>query len=187
MSLPNHATTILSVWDMVKNRLSYISDDTEQTLGNELTWEAMHNMEVCFRIDKDLEDGGTSSIGNEAAYSVPQRSLLADLVAIGMLTRKLLSNASTSSGSDGSTSTFIKKAGAGSAEVEFEQVDGRKLAGGSVFSLTPVQLLKSLRQSAIAKGVKLGCELIFLDDGGLEVSCFSCNDLPTPFIVKTCK
>lgn len=171
----------ISIWQMITSRLPFldVSDSAYETSVSPLILEKMYEFETCFNVDKD--DPDPTHIGDEQYYSVPQKALLADVLSVFILERQLLSNMDLGS-TDTEVDTYVSKAGAGSASVEFDQVDLRKVETNSV---DVSRLISSLKKSAISKGIKLGCELVFLEEGGLEVSCVSCDTPFLGFVVKT--
>lgn len=163
----NHNNDI-SIYQMVQNRLPFFtaSDDNE-TLASHHTMEIMHTLNVC--LDKAADE-----VGQEGNYSVAEQSLIADLVSVSLIQNI----GSTALSDDSSAGTFVSKAGAGSAQVEFEQIDQRK---GST-NLGYTDLMGRLMKSAINKGLKLGC-IVSYTDGVLDV-CGICPT-PAPFRVYT--
>ena len=176
----DHTTNDLSIYKMVRNRLPFVTDNAANTgIISNFTLEMMHKLEVCLNKDKDSPD--PSHIGQEEYYTVQEQSLIADIVTVYLIYRNAVVRieGDTDNSVSAIDTTFVKKAGAGSAQVEFGQLDTAK-----AFNVNLSHVAETYKSSAIAAGLKLGCTLIFLDNGGLEVSCISCEkDLP-PFIVN---
>jgi hypothetical protein len=124
-------------------------------------------------------------VGNEEFYNVVMRTILADLVAVQILILVGLGVDFTSTvegtlvQSKGLT-TFVKKAKAGSAEVEYEQFDLKKDTASSLMSST--SLLDFYKFQAIRKAHSLGCIIDINTDGALAVSLYLDNTVLVPFI-----
>lgn len=156
----------LSIWEMVQNRLPFLdgTSTNNETLVSDYTLEMMHEIEPCLKIE---EGGGT--IGVEADYSISQRGLIADLVTCYiLLAYSLAQTGGTSSTSSLGTGTavdgdsaFLKKAKAGSVEVEFAQFDLTKNAG---LQTNTDSLLTMYKKSAVRRAGQLGCTLDLCDD-----------------------
>ena len=167
----NH-TQNLSVWEMVQNRLPFLdgTSTNNETIVSDFTLELMHELEPCLKIE---EAGGT--IGDEADYSIAQKSLLADLVSCYILLAYALSqtggtSASSNIGTGTSTdpdAKVLKKAKAGSVEVEFAQFDLTKNAG---LQTNTAQQLDRFKKSAMRRARALGCILDVCEDCSLAVS-----------------
>lgn len=187
MPAPDHSSIEIYIWKMLVNRLPFleVTNTAAEAIASEFILELMHEMETCLQVDADLPEGDPSRVGNEANYTVAQRSFLADILAVQLLSNKVLEGIAGTNGAAVPVETYIKKAGAGSAQVEFDQVDQKKSTNSMVMS--PDKLMSMYKKNAIRKGIKIGCELVFLDDGGLEVSCVSCDTPFMPFIVVTDK
>lgn len=80
---------------------------------------------------------------------------------------------------------FFKKGKAGSAEVEFEQRKSGGVNAGASLSMSSVQLLDNLKNSAYRKGHNLTVPIVFdiCGDCLLAIDFIYLNALPTPFIV----
>lgn len=177
----DHATpgSALLIYNMVRNRLPSIADTpTNQGLLSNFTWELMNQLEVCFKV---ATDGGTitedlSRIGQEENYSAIQQSIIADLVAVLVL----LMNASSAAGgsSSSSTGTFLKKAKAGSVEVEYDQLDSGTINASTIGS---ENLLNFYKKAAINKAGQLGCVIEICDDCSFNISLAGTTDV-VPFI-----
>lgn len=128
--------TDITVYQMVLDRLPFLTDDASTTdLAGRFIYEVMWELNVCFGLEDSL-------IGIESNYSIAQRSLVADLVALHFLNKNSLDNT-------GSNSTYIKRAKAGSAEVEYGVSDTNVLDYDSMYS--------KYVSSAIRRGKTLGC------------------------------
>ncbi len=182
MSHPyDHATTgnTLLVYNMVRNRLPSIADNAgNMLLLSNFTWELMNQLEVCFQIAtaKGTIPEDLTRIGHEENYSALQQSILADLVACLILMMNLSSSAGGSSSTG--TGTFLKAAKAGSAEVEYDQIDSSKIYGSVVGKES---LLNFYKKGAINKASQLGCVIEICDDCSINVGLAATTNIQ-PFI-----
>lgn len=175
----------VSILDMVYMRLRGIITKNAETDSDisVYTLELMNELEVCLKKDKDLPEGQPTKVGHEENYTIAEQSLIADMVSISMLQNLALQASQSASEGGSTTGLFLKKAKAGSADVEYEQFDNRK---GGGFSMSIGTVIGNLKKSAIRKGTKLGCALIYTEEGGWEISCSDClKPIPTPFIVTS--
>jgi len=172
---PDHRRNDLYIQEMVYNRLPFLArTDNNNTLISTYTYEVMLELEVCFQVDADLAEGEQSNVGNEAVYSMPQKVIIADVVAVEIIIMKIAGNmGGTATGDEDGTnqSKYLKKAKAGSVETEWDQFDVKK--GGALTSSSDA-LLKMYQQSASRKSSLLGCTICWGTDG-MEVSC-GCGD-----------
>lgn len=183
MAAPDH-TQDLQITQMVYNRLPFLA----QTAGNAslismFILEVMYELEICFKVDllDPIPVPPATNIGVEEIYTIPQRVIIADVVAVQILIMKLALNmGGAASGTDDGINTgkFLKKTKAGSVEVEWEQTDTKK--GGGLFT-SAESLLKLYQQSASRKSHALGCGICW-GDNGMEISC-GCNKELHPFMV----
>ena len=187
MAAPDHSTQDLYITQMVYNRLPFLAvTATNDALISMFILEIMYELEICFKVDKDLAEGDTSNIGKEEKYSMQQRAVIADIVAVNILIMKIASNMGgvPVGDADGTnTNKFLKRTKAGSVEVEWEQFDTKK--GGGLFSSAET-LLKLYQASAARKAGLLGCGICW-DATGMTIAC-GCNKEMSPFIVvaNTC-
>jgi len=104
-----------SVNEMVKLLLPYltVTDDDAIELWKQVTFVLLQPCTL--KVTPDLE--------NEATYSLIQKALVADLVALQMLISKSIATTTGSSSEsvyNTAGATFLKKAKAGTAEAEFD-------------------------------------------------------------------
>lgn len=112
--------------------------------------EVMYLLQNCLKIaDADVE--------LEASYNFLQLSLISDIVCIKMLGTEVIQNMYKAS--NGTGGKYLKKAKAGSAEAEFDQVSKDSSLSQSVESL-----LDSFRLEAFSKASQYGCFLPILSD-----------------------
>lgn len=163
----NHNDIQLSIHQMVFNRIPFLtqSQANADIISNFIV-EVCSEIEPCLQVSWYDDDGNrietpiTARIGDESKYNVAQKSLIADLVAIYILQRIAGLNASGNTvGDDGTVTegekTFLKKAVAGSVEVEYDQFDGKKAS----MQLAASDLLDQFRKTAFRKGRGMGCIL----------------------------
>lgn len=159
----DHTSSTLAIWTMVRNRLPFVADTVgNQTLVSNFILEIMHQLELCFQIGAD----DPADIGIEANYTVLQQSIIADVVAIQML---IVAGAEAAGGNaDEATeavNTFLKKAKAGSVEVEFGPFEINKHAS---FAMSGIQLMAYLKRNAINKAAQIDCIIDICDDCSLK-------------------
>ena len=161
----------------------------ETQLLKDYVLEVMWELELCLKIEK--KDPPNNVVGMEANYTVLQHSLIADITAMYML----MWMAALSTGGNASVSTttttvapvqFLKKAKAGSAEVEFEQM---KTSGSAGFITDLPKLLDFFKKRAIGKAWQMGCKIEICDDCSMSVSCGCSDNAGLPIIVadSSCK
>lgn len=166
----------LPVIQMVYNRLTFVSEsDPNNDLLSHFAQEAFHELEPCFRAAYYiLAEGDTpptgyenasvgdevmdeSRIADEQYYSVLQKSLIADIVTIYTLMQFAHGVSSTeTTGEDETASTYIKKAKAGSVEIEY----GTSSKGGTTeeqLKITVDNYLDRFKDQASRKSARLGC------------------------------
>lgn len=180
MPLPNHNNPDLTIYEMVRNRLPFLEDTVpNQTILSTFTLEAMHQLETCFKVRFVDNTEDWLRVGDEANYSVIQKSIIADVVAVYVLGFTAAFNANPPAGS-AALGTFLKKAKAGSAEVEYDQFDVKKT---SVMYLKAEDLMSTYRKSAISKGLQIGCYFDLCDD--CTIQWLDRGIVVPPFIVIT--
>lgn len=174
MALPDHTgvAETLSIYIMVINRLPFLDDTQANTTHiSELTVEFMEELELCYKI-KEAESPN-NTIGPEDNYSVVQRSILADLVAMTII-YNLMATTTAGGTIDSYTTTtpaggkVLTKAKAGSVETGWERLDITKNA---TLGTTGEKLLNMLKSSAIRKAFGLGCIIDICDTCTIAVSC----------------
>lgn len=180
MAFPNHNTdnAELTVYKMVLNRLPYLTDNpTNESLISAFTLEAMHELEPCYRV-RFTEDGTEdwTRVGDEALYTVMQRSIIADLVAIYIIMTTMVATTGGSSGTPNLT-TYIKKAKAGSVEVEYDQF---KVKDGAMLSIDGKSLLEKLKADIMRKSRTQGCTFDICDDCTIALA--GQNNVAPPFM-----
>ncbi len=188
MAAPNHNPTgVDEYWiiDMLLIRLPFLENTPNNVImASRLTLEIMHELDVCYKIDADLVDGDTTLIGNEDNYSLPQRTVISDLVAYHILFRLLLQNMAGGLDSSGQLvpapdgSKILTEVVAGSVEAKWEQFDIKK---GGFMATTAEKLLTMFKKNAINRAYNLGCVIDICDDCSLKVACIMPD--PSLFIV----
>lgn len=175
----------LTIYEMVLNRLPFLLDtDKNKNRVSEFTLEVMAELEVCFRIDKDLPQGHLSRVGDENYYSIIQRTIIADIVAVYIIMLQMMANlagvADAGSGITANSNKFLSHAEAGSVNVTWEQFDINKASG---LVLTGEKLLMLYKKSAIRKAHSIGCLIDICDDCTLAVELLMSHTLPTPRVI----
>nr|DAQ15904.1 MAG TPA: hypothetical protein [Caudoviricetes sp.] len=175
----------LTIYEMVLNRLPFLLDtDKNKNRVSEFTLEVMAELEVCFRIDKDLPQGHLSRVGDENYYSIIQRTIIADIVAVYIIMLQMMANlagvADVGSGITANSNKFLSHAEAGSVNVSWEQFDINKASG---LVLTGEKLLMLYKKSAIRKAHSIGCLIDICDDCTLAVELMMNHTLPTPRVI----
>ena len=163
---PNHQSNNYFIWDMVLIRLPILEDTAENKLEiSRLTLEVMWELETCFQIGAEDE----RKIGKEVYYNIPQRSIIADIIAILILTQTAI----RTSGGDKQTETevapaikFLSKAVAGSVEVEYDQL---KIKDAAIIAMDTVTLIGKYQADVERKMAKMGCTYILPEDDGSSV------------------
>lgn len=163
--MPDHNQT-LDVKQMVRNRLPFLEDTpANTTLLSQFTLEAMYELDLCFRIRIDSNgDEVWARVGDEANYNVMQKSIVADLVAIYVLMVAFMETAAGNvSTNTAALQTFLKKAKAGSVEVEYDQFDLKK----GTFSIDTKTMLDKIKGDLMRKARGQGCIFDICDDCSL--------------------
>lgn len=172
----DHNNSDLSIYTMVLNRLPIIEDsESNQDLISSFILEVMHVMETCF-------NQGSEKIGIESNYSILQQSVIADLTCLQIL---MIAAIETTGGNatDGSEAltTFLKKAKAGSVEVEFGPID---LKNNATLAMSAETYFKFFKRNAINKASQLGCLIDITDEASIMF--LVDNTIRKPFIVVGC-
>lgn len=186
MPQPIHTGEDLAIYQMVLNRLPFLSDTEKNTsLVSNFTLEVMHELEPCFRVDKNVSETDPTHVGDEQYYSIPQKAVIADVVSCYILILQMLANmagvADVDSGLTATNNKFLSRTKAGSVEVEWEQFDVQK---GSGMLMSPDALLGMYRKSAMRKARALGCIIDVCDDCSTAVELMQDYDV-APFKVVT--
>lgn len=158
----------LSIYQMVLNRLPFLVDNpTNQQLITDFTLEVAWELESCFQV-RFVTDPITgivteddTRVGLDSSYTILQKSIIADLVASYILTMIVVGNTQGNGGTPPSGSTFLKRAKAGSAEVEWGQFS---VKDGAVFFIGAGALLDKYKSDAARKARGLGCIIDICDD-----------------------
>lgn len=159
---------------MILNRLP-ILDDTpgNQTLCSNFILESMEQLEPCFKIGKD----DPTLVGLEVNYSITQQSIIADLVCLNILMIAAIesSGGNATDGTEALT-TFLKKAKAGSVEVEWGPFD---LKSNATLAMSAQSYFDYFKRNAKNKAMQLGCMIDICDDCSLK---FLTQDVGLPFL-----
>lgn len=191
--MPNNNYTVdLSIYQLVLNRLLFLVDDPQnQTYIGAWIYEVMIELEVCYKIAKQVEPADFTRVGQETYYSPLQRQIIADVVAlyvlyaiaIGRAGAGLTHAADATTQAGGSTTNgvlFVKKAKAGTAEAEFEQI---KINETAYFALNATALEKIIKETINRKAILIGCPFDICNDCTINFLNPVLNGTAAPFIV----
>lgn len=173
--LQSHAANI-PIIKMVLNRLPFLQDtEGNRAILSQFIYEVMGELEPCFKIDLDLPEGDESRIGDEQYYNVAQRGVIADIVAYYMILLAMGAATGGTGEDEAAAGTYLKRAKAGSVEVEYAQFDTK--TGSLGFLSSGDKLIEMFLNSAVRKAYAMGCILAITPDG-IEVTCEACTTLP---------
>jgi hypothetical protein len=186
--IPDHNASDLSVYKMVLNRLPFLADtDTNAELISAFTMEVMMELETCFniRITPETLVEDLARVGVEANYTLLQKMIVADIVAVYILmleVTKATVGAVDDMGVPVTTplTTFLKRAKAGSAEVEYGQFDISKGAG---MSTSGMNLMTMYKKSAMRRARNLGCIIDICEDCTIAIE--SVMNIGLPFYIPS--
>ncbi len=132
----------------VYNRIPFLVSGSADALIDDFT------VDVFSELKSPLEKADDQYL-DEDFYTPAEISLAADMVAVNLLTRKILLNqeGDGSDGSAGAAGKVLKRAKAGEAEAEFMLLKGSE---GSRLLMEGSALLNTLKQSANRKAHALG-------------------------------
>lgn len=168
----NHNVDI-SIYTMVRNRLPFIADTPANTTTiSNFTLEIMWELEPCFKVG--VPD--PTKIGHEENYTVPMRTIIADIVSIYILILTAALNSGSSSSSSGTT--FLERAKAGSVEVQYGQLN---VNTSVMLNMNTPGLIEFFKRSAIRRARKLGCIIDICDDCSIGIESMTKGLIP-PFI-----
>lgn len=185
----------LPVTTMVLNRLPFLgATEANYSVISNFIQEVCWELEPCLKIrlyknNVGEEISDTERVADEENYTQSQKTLIADMVALYILMQFALgvspvseSEGGTSSGSSGGAATFLKKAVAGSVQVEYDLVSSE--ASGTSFydklKVDSLEMLNMYKKRVNDKALLFGCVLSICED------CFSTENMGTgglPFIV----
>ncbi len=175
----NHSA-YLDIFKMIRLRLPFVADTSEnRDMVSSFVLEVMYEMETCFKVSV-LDDGteDETRIGNELYYSIPQKSIIADIVSMLLLRRLAVYNvAGTSEQTTTQTpvgNKYIKTAEAGSVSVSYDLL---KIDNTAYVALDTPRLLDILKSDIVRKLSKLGCIYDITESCEL-VACINNTELP---------
>jgi hypothetical protein len=165
----NHNDVAYSITKFVYNRIPFlVESEANQNLISNYIVEAANEAQSCFNVP-------ANSVAVESAYTAFQKSILGDMVAVGILKRIVAENSQNASiGAGAEAATYLKKAKAGSAEAEFEQVDIDKTMNKEALVMKAQGFIDLYVGDITRKYGQLGC---VYDAGGVQP--------PLGFIVRT--
>ena len=174
----DHNDLELSIYTMVLNRMPFLADNlTNQTLVSNFILEVMIVLEKCFEVGK-LDP---SKIGVEANYSILMQSIVADITCLQiLLVSALEATAGNATAGTEPVNTFLKKAKAGSVEVEFGPFS---LKENATLAMSGEMMYRYFTKNAINKAAQLGCNIEICDDCSIKYL----NDdfIAKPFVVMS--
>lgn len=169
-TITNHSTAPLPIYQMVRNRLPFLADNTtNEQLISYFIYEVMWQLNPCFKLAE-------ADIGDETKYSMIQKSIIADIVSVYIL---IMQGASLAGSTTAPGATFMSKTKAGSVEVEWSQ-----FTAGSIGTLAmpPEQMREFFKKQAVNKALGIGCIIDICDDCSMTAQEVAKSNL-TPFIV----
>lgn len=161
--MPSYASNI-TILQMVYERLTFVtqSPSLDALIGNKI-YEAMNTVEPCLKIaERDYIANAPSitavaydysRVGEEDNYTIPMRMIIADIVSAILLGQESISSTFSA------TSAPIKKAKAGSVEVEF---GGTSTSGSAITPLTLID--RFVKSAAAGMAHQFGCNLTYCDE-----------------------
>lgn len=157
---------------MVYNRLPFLSEnaDTDAII-------AIFKAEVYYELQGVLTKSDVQ-LEDDAAYSGKERSLIADVVAIQMLSRRALENMEGLTGSAAGGNKVLTKAKAGSTEAEFEIA---KASDGAKTLLKTTDMIMKLVADANRKAMAYGFIFDYNAAGELAINALSSGGSFTAF------
>lgn len=177
--MPTNHQANLSIWKMLLNRLPYLEDNVvNETKASEMTLEIMYELEVCLDVDADVPAGSPSKVGDENFYSIPQRSLIADILACMVLLTTFAENMQGNAITGATAQKFLSEVVAGSVTAKWEPY---KVKDAAAIVTSGERLYNTYYNSAQRKAYKLGC-LLDLTGNSVLVELFYDAE-PSSFIV----
>ncbi|CAB4185081.1 hypothetical protein UFOVP1492_123 [uncultured Caudovirales phage] len=182
--ITDHTGSATTIYRMALDRLPFLEDSTANvTLLSRITLEVMWELEPCFDVKTSIVDGSVNvdRVGDEENYSVSQKSIIADLVAVFCAMAK----AAAFVGGDAQSpvpvlpqTTYINKVKAGTVEVSYDQFTVKDSA---TLSLSSDAMIGALKSAAMRKARTLGCIIDICEDCSLAVQLYT----PTlkPFVI----
>lgn len=168
MAVPTNHNTDLTIGEMVFNRLTFLnsSDPATETIVSEFIFEIMWDLEACFKIKEATTPSDDLNVGDEQYYSMVQKMIIADLTAVYILMQvgAAISGGSSTISAGG---TYLKKAKAGSVEVEWDQSGSSSSVGG--LEINSSGLIDKYTKSAVRRAQGLGCIIDLCDGCSLSV------------------
>lgn len=137
-----------------------------------ITFEIMSELEKCFKVryrsftegggitynEQVIENEVLANVGDEDFYTTLEKSITADMVCMQWLFSYAISQSSSITTT--SAPTFVKKAKAGSAEVEYDKADSKTLP----FLIDVEKTMGKFKADAQRKALSLGCAIDICDD-----------------------
>lgn len=176
---PVHSGDDLTVYKMVLNRLPFLEDSiNNEELVSNFTLEVMHELNTCFSVDE-------VGVGDEAEYTILQKSIIADIVSCYILIIQMLANSggvsSTNETVEPGSNKVLTEAEAGSVSVKWAQFDSKS---GNSLNMPAQSLLSRYKKGAMRKAHTLGCIIDICDDCSIAVGMIN-SKMPAMFKVVT--
>lgn len=178
--MPNHNDPTLTVYQMVRNLVPFLLDTPEnEAIVSTFTFEVMTELERCFEVRNYGQPITTdwARVGDEQYYTQEQKQIVADLVAVYIIQMQAALNTGGSGGAN-VLNTFLKKAKAGSSEVEYDQFN---VNNAMLLTFKTDVLVNIYKKAAIRKALLLGCVFDLTDDASLTF--WEGQFTPQPFII----
>lgn len=149
MPATDHNSIEYTIHRLVYNRIAFlVSGTSSDELISNFIVETAYEAQPCFNV--------AGNVGEEASYNKFQKSILADMVSVGILKRIVAQNSQSVSVA-GATNNFLKKAKAGSAEAEFEQIEVDKTIAKDALVIKAQNLIQLYVEDIVRKYGSLGC------------------------------
>lgn len=170
--MPNHNTS-RTVLQMIAAKLPQVNtaDSAISEAMSVLTFDIMTELEKCFKVRyRSIVDGKIvyneaipeneeeSNIGNEAYYTNAEKSIISDMVCMQYIFSDAIERSSEITNT--TAPKYVKKAKAGSAEVEYDKADAKILP----FLIDAEMMMGKFKSDAQRKALKLGCVIDICDD-----------------------
>ena len=159
IAAPDHTDLNYTIFEMVLNRLPFLENTlTNKNILSQITLELMFELEACFKVSTKNDDTiDTTRIGKELYYSMLQKSILADMVSVSLLTVAALRTV----GGDKQAVTeiapqlkYIKSVVAGSVEVQWDAIG---IKDKSILAMNTEAFLIKYSADAKRKLIQIGC------------------------------
>lgn len=150
----------------VGNTLCLFADFNQQLISRYI-YQMMVQLQPCFQISPETD------VGNEDAYTLLQKMIIADLVSWYILFRQALINGQGDSNNSDPTPTpapqkYVKTAKSGEVSYTFDYLDVSKTGYAA---LDTAAMMANFKNNAVCLARQLGCEVEVCADGSISCSC----------------